>query len=414
MRKIYSTLDIGSSYIKLVVGEFLGGNLHVLCALKEKTLGFRNNQITDREKLISCINKLLDNASNTLNFKITKFIVNIPCDYNDFKLTEYTLNIDNEDGKITSNDILKVLQDSSKEQVKETEELIACIPVIFRVGDNETEYPLGKKGKTLSLKSIIVTTNKKTVYDIVKLLEACDVKVVDITTTGLVNYYNYKNNEFDKKNTVIVNIGGSTTNVSIFNKGIFINNVCLDIGVNTILKDIAEKYNLRKKEAIFLLENLALASKKNADSLEEVKVNNIEQKEIVVNQVELSEIVNKVLIEMLKNIKSNINYLTKKEISYIIITGGLAELKDLVIPLKSIFGNIAKIGYINDLGARSTIYSTSIGMLRFFNDKLDIRGRDYKMLSDDEEEMLLNSNNNSLQGNNTGILGKVFNYFFDN
>ena len=39
MRKIYSALDIGSNFIKLVVGEFINNKLNILCAIKRECKG---------------------------------------------------------------------------------------------------------------------------------------------------------------------------------------------------------------------------------------------------------------------------------------------------------------------------------------------------------------------------------------
>ena len=73
-----------------------------------------------------------DSKSNT-RFKITKLIVNIPTDYNDFKMSESMISVQDEEGIVSSSDILKVLQSSSNGQIKENEELLACLPVMFQV-----------------------------------------------------------------------------------------------------------------------------------------------------------------------------------------------------------------------------------------------------------------------------------------
>ncbi len=412
MRKIYSALDIGSSFIKLVVGEFLNGKLNILCAIKGESKGFKNNQITNSEKLIKSINNVLNEASTKLNFKIKKLIVNIPTDYNDFKISENKIDIESEDEIVTSNDVLKVLQTTSKSDIKETEELLASIPITFRVGDDETDYPLRKRGKSLTLKSVLVVTDKKRVYDLIRLLEKCEIDIVDITTTGLVDYYNFKNKELDEKNTVIVNIGSTTTNISVFSKGIYINNLCLDIGAESIDKEIAYTFNLTKSDAVYLKSSFSSGLSNNYDNKEFIKVVDKDNNEIKISSEEINKIVNKKLIEMLKSIKNNINYLTKKEISYIIITGGLSELKDFALPLSKIIPK-AKIGFINDIGARDASFSVSIGMLKYFNEKLNVRGKEYSMVTEEDLEDILNANDSKLV-NNDNILNKVFSYFFDN
>lgn len=413
MRKIYSALDIGSDTIKLVIGEFINNKLNILCAIKEETRGFKHNEITDSEELIHSIKRLLKQAKDTINFDVKRVIVNISSYYNNFIVTEATNKIENEEGIVTSNDILMILKSSAANRISPSEELVSAIPVIFKVGDNETTSPYNKKGKTISVKSVLVTTDKKKVYDLAKLLEKCNLEIVDIATTGLVDYYNFKTNSMDKKNSIIINIGNTQTSLSVFSKGIYINNETIDIGGYDIDKDIAFRFNLRRKEARYLKENLALAYTKNAEPKESYKVEDKDGNEIIINQYELSEIVSKKISEMLKMIKKAINHLTKKEISYIIITGGLTKIKDFNLLLNYEFNDKVKIGNINNIGARDNSYSVAIGILHYFNDKLSLRNKDYSTISESDIENMCN-NDSRLEVASDSILGKVFGYFFDN
>ena len=409
MRKIYSALDIGSSYIKLVVGEFINNRLNILCALKKETRGFKNNQITNSDTLIKSINCILNEASLKLNFKITKLIVNIPTDYNDFLMSDGMIKLENE--VVSTNDIIKVMQECTLNRIKANDELIASLPIIFNVGDNETNSPFGKRGKTISVKSVLVSTDKKKVYDLVKLLEKCDIQVIDITTTGLVDYYNFKCREFDGVNMVVVNIGYTTTNISVFSKGIYINNICLEVGASAIDAQTAKHFNIRKKDAIFLRETYGRLVNDNLKDEDDVLITDLDGKEIRINRYELCKFISKQLHDIIKLIKKNINDLTKKEISYIIITGGLAEFKDLGILLDQEFDNV-KLGNIEEIGARDNSFSVSIGDLKYFNEKLSLRGKDFGMLSDEDIELLTNGNSKLESGES--LLGKVFSYFFDN
>ncbi|NLA43966.1 hypothetical protein GX865_07570, partial [Candidatus Saccharibacteria bacterium] len=132
-----------------------------------------------------------------------------------------------------------------------------------------------------------------------------------------------------------------------------------------------------------------------------------------INQYELTEIVSSRVIEILKLIKTSINHLTKKKISYIIITGGLTELKDFNISLTSLFGDTAQIGEINNLGARNNKYSVCIGMIEYFKDKLRLRHRKYSTVGNIDIELMCNTDSKISEANDS-ILGKVFGYFFDN
>jgi cell division protein FtsA len=309
-------------------------------------------------------------------------------------------------------DVLKILQKSTIKEINPNEELIGVEPIIFRVGDNETKEPVLKKGKSLYVKSFLITTDKRTIYDLIKVLEKCNISVVDITCNGLVEYYNFKNPLLEEQTGVIINLGDTSTSLNVISKGIFINNEVLDTGGNDIDKDIAYIYNLNKKNAKYLKEHLAVATGHTADPKETLTFINKDNKEITINQYEISEVVASRIKEILNLTKKTINHLTKKEISYIIITGGLTELKDFSVELSSIYGNIVQIGNISNIGARNNKYSVSIGMLKYFNEKLKLRNKEFSTVSEEDINILMNKDNKLIA--NDSILGKVFGYFFDN
>lgn len=409
MRKIFTALDIGSNTIKVVVGEFIGTKLNILSAVKVTSRGYVNNYILDKEALISRIKEAISKTEEELNIKIRKVILNVPTYNLDFKLTDGRVEL--EENVVKSNDIVRLLQDVSKNKIDHKNEIICTLPIMFKVDDEETINPYGKHGNILYVKSILVSTDKKAIYDLATIVNSCNLDIIDITTTGLVDYYNFKSKELDTKNIAIVNLGSTTTNISIFSKGIFINNKIIDDGGFYIDKEIAAKYNLKRNETEYLKEKLALAVINNADEKEKIKLVNKDGVEIEINQYELTGLVSEKMNNLLKVIKKNINLLTKKEISYIIITGGLSEIKDINLLINNVFNKNGKIGKINNLGARDNSYSVALGMLKYFNGKLMLRNKDFTSFSEEEIDAMCTVNEKDTSKNS--LISKVVGYFFD-
>lgn len=409
MRKIFTALDIGSNTIKVVVGEFIGTKLNILSTVKVTSRGYVNNYILDKEALISRIKEAISKTEEELNIKIRKVILNVPTYNLDFKLTDGRVEL--EENVVKSNDIVRLLQDVSKNKIDHRNELICTLPIMFKVDDEETINPYGKHGNILYVKSILVSTDKKTIYDLATIVNSCNLDIIDITTTGLVDYYNFKSKELDTKNIAIVNLGSTTTNISIFSKGIFINNKIIDDGGFYIDKEIASVYNLKRNETEYLKEKLALAVINNADEKETITLTNKNGEEITVNQYELSKIVSEKMDNLLKIIKKNINLLTKKEISYIIITGGLSEIKDINLLINNVFNKNGKIGKINNLGARDNSYSVALGMLKYFNSKLLLRNREFSSLTEEEIDAMCTISEKNTSKNS--LISRVVGYFFD-
>lgn len=410
MRNIYSALDIGSDSIKLVCGEFIHGKLNVLCAEKTYSLGYQNNIISDKDELISSIKKLVNECSEKLGFNIRKVLLSVPVTYTDFYYTEGKEKITSEDYSVTSENIINVLKNASRGNIPANEELIQSIPVMFRVDSEESKTPLGLKGENLYVKAMLVASDKRFIYDFIRVVSEAGIEVVDIMVGALADYANFESS-LDGKTGALINLGNTSTSVGIFSKGIFINSEILNLGGYELDRDIGLKYNLKRSDAKMVKEKFALASVKNASNKEQMKLTDKNGENIIISQRDVSELVSNRLKEVLKLAKKTINHLTKKEISYIIVTGGLTELRDAPLVIHEEFGNKARLGMINYVGARYNGYSTCIGMLLYFYSKLRLRDKEFCMITDDDIDTLVNG---AREVTNDSILGKVFGYFFDN
>ena len=128
MRKIFTALDIGSNTIKVVVGEFIGTKLNILSAVKVTSRGYVNNYILDKEALISRIKEAISKTEEELNIKIRKVILNVPTYNLDFKLTDGRVEL--EENVVKSNDIVRLLQDVSKNKIDLGVFLTLCLGIL--------------------------------------------------------------------------------------------------------------------------------------------------------------------------------------------------------------------------------------------------------------------------------------------
>ena len=72
MREVLSSLDIGSSKIKLVVAEVLNGNTNILCALDEPSRGVKKGDIVNPDETEYAIKKILKKAEESINKVLNK------------------------------------------------------------------------------------------------------------------------------------------------------------------------------------------------------------------------------------------------------------------------------------------------------------------------------------------------------
>ena len=413
MRKIIASLDIGSHTIKLVVGEVVKHKLNILACIDTPARGIKKGFIVNPESAIEALADIFKKGEEQLGIPIKKVIVSIPSNGLNCFLSEGYTTISNPEKIVTSNDIVRSLQAAVYNKIMDNQELVSILPTKYLVNDTVvSDSPLSMKAEKLKVKAVVVTVPKKNVTPIVKCLEKINVEVVDVTIGALGDYYEFKNSKNSGEVGALINIGASKTTVSIFNKGIITSSEIIDMGGDNIDYDIGYVYKIGRKDALYIKENIALADKNVAQVNESIVVEDKNGDKIKINQYGASEIVTSRLEEILNLAKKQINLLTKKEISYIIVTGGVTETTEFKNVVNYIFKN-AVVGEILEIGARHNKFVTSVGLIKYYDSRLRLRNRDFSIFNIEEQEEL-SGIHKKVNISENSILGKLFGYFFDN
>ena len=413
MRKIIASLDIGSHTIKLVVGEIVKHKLNILACIDTPARGIKKGFIVNPESAIEALADIFKKGEEQLGIPIKKVIVSIPSNGLNCFLSEGYTTISNPEKIVTSNDIVRSLQAAVYNKIMDNQELVSILPTKYLVNDTVvSDSPLSMKAEKLKVKAVVVTVPKKNVAPIVKCLEKINVEVVDVTIGALGDYYEFKNSKNSGEVGALINIGASKTTVSIFNKGIITSSEIIDMGGDNIDYDIGYVYKIGRKDALYIKENIALADKNVAQVNESIVVEDKNGDKIKINQYGASEIVTSRLEEILNLAKKQINLLTKKEISYIIVTGGVTETTEFKNVVNYIFKN-AVVGEVLEIGARHNKFVTSVGLIKYYDSRLRLRNRDFSIFNIEEQEEL-SGIHKKVNISENSILGKLFGYFFDN
>ena len=411
MSDIYTGIDLGTDSVKIVVSEKINDKFYVLASVSSPSNGIKNGFITDTKLAVTSIKDAIKEVNKLLGIKITKVIACIPpanC-----KMDIVLGNVDVADyNEITGIDVSNALLDAIKGQDFTNDELVTAMPISFNV-DNKcsVQDPKGMKGKVLETRVVISTVPKEPLYRILEVLKLSGLETVDISFTSVGDYYCIKNRKYDELVGAIINIGEETTNVSIFNRGIQIKNQLLPVGSINVDKDISYVFKSNAKESREIKEKfaVAMASYASGNDVWNVTLSDGSKKEI--NQVGVSKVVEARVREILKLAKNEIKNLTNREIRYIIITGGLSELAGFQYLVEQEFGFVAKVCNIGVMGIRNNIYGCSYGITKYFYDKLSLRGKTYKMISDEDVDTMLSIDSNTTTNDN--MISKVFGHFFD-
>ena len=409
MRKIYTSIDIGTYSIKIIVGEYINNKLHVLAAACSSSKGLKKGLIVNPELVVKSINEALEEVKEKLGMNIKKVIVNVP-DYNAvFKNVNGCVDIRQDSGVIINEDINRVIKDSVYNRLDNGYELVTVVPYLYIIDENEeTSKPVGKNGQKLEIKGIMISTPKKNIYSVLNVMEMAGLEVTDITISGLSDYYEVNDNmKFDNKVGALINLGHETVTISIFDSGNIINNETLQIGGINIEKDLAYVFGVNMYDARNLKEKFVSSHKRFCQLNEIYEVKNTIGEKVKLNQLEVSEVTMSRMVEVMNLAKKQIRNLTDQDIEYIVLTGGLTEIKSFKNLAYEIFGKDVIIYNVTTLGVRDNKYTTALGMIKYFKYKMESRGRDYSMFSLEDEVALVTPKKT---GKNS-VVNKIFGNF---
>ena len=414
MRDIYTGIDIGSDSIKIVISEFLGDRYNILASTNVRTQGIKKGLIVDKELVCNSLKLAIKEIEPSLGVKIDKAIVTVPSNDRTFSVVSGHAKVKDEE-RITGKDIISALEDAVIDKTTNKESLVTVIPITFSIDDKEGFInPKGISGEYLEVKAVLASAPKKNIIPYLEVFDACGIEVEDITFGSIGDYYEARNKDLDKSLGAVINIGSETIDVSIFNKGIIIKEANIDLGSKNIDKDISYIYGVDLTTSRTLKENFAVCSRRYADVNDVLEIETKNGDRVIVNQYEISEIVESRVVELLKLAKKQINTLTKRKISYIIVTGGISELTGFSYVVENILGINASTLNITTIGIRNNKYSSASGIIKFYHEKMKLREIDASMFDEDKIDEMLNNKKNIKKTTNDTIVSKVFGYFIGN
>ncbi len=388
MSNIYTGIDLGTDSIKIVVCEKIEDKYNVLASVSSSSSGIEHGFVVDIKSAVSSVKNAIAKVNRLLGIEINKVIASIPPEGCQLDIVSGGCNV-NDYNEISGEDVSNALLNALENHDFMEYELVTAMPISFTVDDKESvKDPKGLKGETLDTRIVVSSTVKESLYRILEVLKLSGLEVVDITYSSFGDYYALSSRKYDNLVGAIINIGELSTNISVFNRGIQIKNGVIPLGSKNVDKDLTYVFKSKLSESREIKEKFAVALTSYADSSDNwnLKMANGETKEI--SQLGVSKVVEARVREILKLAKNEIKNLTNREIRYIIITGGLSELAGFQYLVEQEFGFVAKVGNITTPGIRHNKYSSCLGIIKYFNGKLDLRDKRYSMFTDEEIEEL--------------------------
>lgn len=376
-------LDIGTTKIVAMVGRKNDhGKLEILGMGKSESLGVTRGVVANIEKTVQSIKDAVSEAEGKSGVDIR--IVNVGIAGQHIKSLQHRgIRVRNNlDDEISQNDIDLLINDMFKLVTLPGEEIIDVLPQEFIV-DNEQgiKDPVGMSGIRLEANFHIITGQVAAAKNINKCVHKAELDVQDVILEPIASSAAVLSEEEKEAGVVLVDIGGGTTDVAIFQDGIIRHTAVIPFGGNVITEDIKEGCSIIKNQAELLKIKFGSALANESQENEIVSIPGLrgrEPKEISIKnlahiiQARLEEIIEHIYYEI-----KNSGY-ENKLIAGMVITGGGSQMKHIGQLFEYVTGMDSRIGYPNEYLANgnadeitSPMYATGVGLILKGFEKLD-------------------------------------------
>ena len=372
-KDLITSLDIGSGAIRIAVGRIQEDKgLQIIGLSEGRSEGLAKGIITDIEDTVSSISSCWEQAEKSAGTILSHAFVGISGTHIISQESKGVIAISRADGEIKQADVDRVLEGAQTVATPPNYEILHVIPRSFTV-DNQPDIkdPIGMTGVRLEVDAQIILGLGSQIKNLRKCLHRIGIIEDELVFTPLAAAEAVLNKRQKELGVVVVNIGSTTTCLTVFEEGDILTAKVLPIGSRHITSDIAIglRIPLDLAEAVKLNYGAAILKPNYRNEIINLKeLDNSE--EGTVSKKDLIEIIEARCEEIFKLIDKELAAIDRsaKLPAGVVLTGSGAKLAGLTELAKKVFRLPSSLGIPS--GFTSILqktydpsFATSIGLL---------------------------------------------------
>lgn len=341
-------IDIGTTKIFVIVAEINRetGSFQVRGHGVAPSHGLRKGLIVDAEKLTYDIKQAIAKAELMSGLKINKAFVGVSGRHIESVIS--SAEIDFEDGPrtIVEEDYKKLVQRSINKVVTYDREVLHEIVFNYRVDSSGIiKNPIGMVGTTLKADVHLITGSEKEIITLNNALKNLDIEVDEIVLEPYASAKSVLTQSEKQFGTIIVDIGGGTSDIGIYRNEKLIYTSVIPIGGEHFTNDIAYCLQVDFDTADRVKKDFSLIEFEKDEEISLSIKNTNETKKVKLQ--ELKEIIDARIDDILDHVMEKIEASGFKDYisNGLVFTGGSSQIGGLEERAESVIDYDIKIGF---------------------------------------------------------------------
>ncbi|MFW5888561.1 MAG: cell division protein FtsA [Patescibacteria group bacterium] len=386
---IIAGLDIGSTEIRLVVGQKKEDGLQIIGATSVPSEGVNKGVVKSIDDATSSISACLEKGERLIGVPINNVWININDPQVKCDRSEGVAAVGKNDGEISKEDMDRAIEAARALSGPANYEILHVIPVKFTVDSQEDiKDPVGMSGIRLKVDTLIAQGISNQIKNLTKTVYRTGVEnIEDLVLSPLASAEPVLSSKQKELGVAVVNIGASTTGISVYEEGTLIHAAVLPLGSEHITGDVA----IGLRCPINLAERIKLefgdAVPGNYDGKDEVDISGIAKEEEVeddagtISKKYVAEIIEARVEEIFEKVDEELAKVGRSGMlpAGVLVVGGGSKLSGISEVAKSKLKLPVSIGQCRNMDlvidkANDPVFLTSLGLVLWADREIDRRG----------------------------------------
>ena len=366
-------LDIGTSKVVSIVGEVSPeGGVEIIGIGSHPSRGLKKGVVVNIESTVQSIQRSVEEAELMAGCQIHAVYAGIAGSHIRSLNSHGIVAI--RDREVFQPDIDRVIDAAQAVAIPADQKILHILPQEYVIDNQEgVKEPLGMSGVRLEAKVHLVTCAVNAAQNIEKCIRKCGLEVEDIILEQLASGYAVLTEDEKELGVCVVDIGGGTTDIAVFNDGAIRHTAVIPIAGDQVTNDIAMALRTPTQNAEEIKIKYACALASLAGENETIKVPGVgERGDRDLSRQALAEVVEPRYDELFTLIQSELRRSGFEDLiaAGIVLTGGSSKMEGVVELAEEIFHMPVRIGRpqgvtgLTDI-VRNPIYSTAVGLLLY-------------------------------------------------
>jgi len=331
---IITGLDVGTSNIRVVVGKIKEDNPkpNIIGAVCVPNFGMRKGIVVSVDEVSKRIRKAIKEASEFSGYSIKKVYLSVGGAHISCCHSKGVVAVSRADGEISQEDVKRAIQAASAVSIPSNRETLHIIPLNFAVDKEIVKDPIGMTGIRLEVDTLIIYGFTPYVKNLIKAVTSSGLEISQMAVAPLASAYSVLNDHQKELGVLLLDIGGGTSGISVFEEEEMIYSHVLPVGSSHITNDIAIGLRSDIDTAEKVKTEYGWATSYEVNKKDVLDLSKISKEKGKVSLFEVSQIIEARLSEILELTNKVLKKVDRAGLlpAGVVLTGGGAKIRGLV------------------------------------------------------------------------------------